>query len=113
MNTISLPPIPHASTNEKLIVGRLVIDLLAAGCMLTVNDGEENVVVHSNDPAAIFAALSSTDEDYLVVTHKELLSGGSGWVRLIWGNDVDVISDYVMRLETLLAGANALAEELS
>lgn len=110
MNTLSLPPIPHATTNEKLIVGKLVTDLLAAGCMLTVNDGEEDVVVHSNDAAVIFAALSSTDEDWLVVT---MPGQKPAWVRLIWGNDVDVISDYVIRLETLLAGANALAEELS
>lgn len=106
MSASTLPPIPHASTNEKLIVGKLVTDLLAAGHMLTVYDGGEDVVVLSNDADAIFKALSSTDRDVIRVTPR-------GWVLLVWGNDVDVISDYTMSLEPLLAGANALAEELS
>jgi hypothetical protein len=45
----TLPAIPHATTNEKLIVGQLVSDLLAGGCMLTVYDGEASTVTLSND----------------------------------------------------------------
>lgn len=103
-----LPAIPHATDNEKRIVGKLVTDLLASGATLSVNDGEEITIKNSSDPDTIYAALSSTCEDYLMVDGP-----GRRWVRLIWGNDVDVISDYVIRLEDLLAGANALAEELT
>lgn len=106
-----LPAIPHATDNEKRIVGKLVTDLLAAGAQLSVNDGEEVTVTRSTDADKIFAALSSTGEDYLMVDFPAT-GPRQRWVRLIWGNDVDVISDYHVSLEKLLAGANALAVEL-
>lgn len=109
-----LPPIPHATTNEKLIVGKLVTDLLAAGCLLTVNDGEDDVVIASTDAEAIYKAMSSTDEDWLIVSKVDGCNAfWPAWVRLVWGNDVDVISDYITRLEKLIAPANELAESLS
>lgn len=104
-----LPAIPHATDNEKRIVGKLVTDLLAAGHKLSVNDGEEIALKRSTDAEAIYAALSSTGEDYLIV---HVLGRTDRWVRLIWGNDVDVISDYHVSLEAEIAGANQLANEL-
>ena len=104
-----LAPIPDATDNEKRIVGKMVEDLLAAGLCLSVNDSEEIALKRSTDPAAIFAALGSTGEDYLMV---HIPNQRDQWVRLIWGNDVDVISDYHVALEKLLTGANALANEL-
>lgn len=107
---VPLPAIPHASDTEKKIVGKLVTELLEIpGLTLSVNDGEEITVKRSTDTAAIYAALSSTGEDYLIV-HE--LGMTDRWVRLIWGNDVDVISDYHTSLERYIAGANALAREL-
>lgn len=105
----TLPPIPHASTNEKLIVGKLVTDILAAGFPISVNDGEEITVSESTDPAAIFPALCSTDEDILYV-HKP--NGMHPFIKLVWGNDCDVISDYAVSLEPLIKGAEKLANEL-
>lgn len=106
---VALPPIPHGSTNEKLIVGKLVEELLAAGFTLSVNDGEDVTLSHSTDTAAIYAALSSTDEDHLIVhapkTHDRA-------VRLVWGNDVDVISDYHSSLEPYVVGATELSNKL-
>lgn len=109
-NYAPLPAIPHATDNEKRIVGKLVTDLLEIpGLTLSVNDGEEVTVKRSTDTAQIYAALSSTGEDYVLV-HE--LGKTDRWVRLIWGNDVDVISDYHVSLERYIAGANALANEL-
>lgn len=105
-----LPAIPHATDNEKRIVGKLVSDLLTAGAHLSVNDGEDITIVNCTDADKVYAALSSTGEDYLIVAIPG--AGAQRWVRLIWGNDVDVISDYHVSLEKLLTGANALAEEL-
>lgn len=107
----ALPAIPHATDNEKRIVGRLVTDLLAAGAQLSVNDGEEITLTRSRNPDKIFEALSSTGEDYLLVDFPAT-GPRQRWVRLIWGNDVDVISDYHTSLEAYLAGANTLAQEL-
>lgn len=101
-----LPRIEHATDNEKRIVGKLVEDLLAAGFQLSVNDVP---LKRSTDAGAIYAALSSAGEDYLLV-HE--LGKTDRWVRLIWGNDVDVISDYHTSLEPHMAGANTLANEL-
>ncbi len=91
---------------EYRIAKRVIMDALAAGYSLSVNDGEEYPVKRSTDAQAVFQALFSTDEDYLFL-HKE---GGKwclpddseddethdvvGWVRLIWGNVQDLISDY-------------------
>ncbi len=110
IGSIELPPIPHASTNEKLIVGRLVADLLAAGLTITVwNGGETSEIENCTDAAKIFAELGASDQDELTLDGPD---GYAGWIRLVWGNDVDVISDYSTRLETVMAAANALAEEL-
>lgn len=106
-----LPCIPHASDTERRIVGKLVEDLLAAGFALSVNDGEEVTVSKSKDPTEIYAALSSTDTDLLMVHSTNDVR--DRWIRLVWGNDCDVISDYLTSLEPFLAGAEALAEELS
>jgi hypothetical protein len=107
---MNLAPIPHATTNEKLIVGKLVADLLAAGFNLSVYDGEEYALSHSTDADAIYKALASTDTDrlYAYKTNERRRA----LVLLVWGNDVDVISDYSVSLEPHITGANHLADTL-
>jgi hypothetical protein len=106
-----LPPIPNASDIEKKIVGRLVTDILATGVTVSIYDGEEFALEDSNDEAAIYAALSSTDTDRIYI--HDLSRKRVGWILLVWGNDVDIISDYTTNLSPkLTAGANALADEL-
>lgn len=109
--TTTLPPIPHGTAIEKAIVGRLVTDLLAAGMTITVwNGGYDAEIQDSTDADTIFAELAASDQDELTMEkdgHYE------GWIRLVWGNDCDIISDYSIRLETLVAGAAAVAEELA
>jgi hypothetical protein len=106
-------PIDGASPHEDAIVKRLVKDTLAAGYVISVNDGEEFTVKRSADETEILTALHTTDEDYLHI-RKPGEKSRVGWVRLIWGNDADVISDYTdnPRIISLLEGANALAEKL-
>jgi hypothetical protein len=102
--------IPHASPNEKLIVGVMVSDLLAAGCSLTIyNGGDQPELEAETDAAKIFAALSASDEDEIVAVKD---GKRAGWVSLVWGNDCSVISNYTAGFEDLLARANKLAEEL-
>lgn len=105
-----LGPIKNASEIEQRIVGKVITDLLDADYFISVNDGEDDVVTDSKDAAEIFAALASTDTDTIHVTHPRKKRS---FVFLVWGNDVDVISDYGVSLEDVLAGANALAEELA
>lgn len=105
-----LPDIPNASTIERKIVGRLVTDLLAAGFSLSVNDGEEITVQKSTDADAIYAALSSTDQDYLYVHRPN--DKREPWIRLVWGNDCCVISDYLTSLDTWVDPVQQFATEL-
>jgi len=108
----AIPQIEHASDVEKRIVGKLVRDMLAAGYCLTIwNGGDEAEIARSTDEAAIFAALAASDQDEIEAYHPSSKSR-AGWVRLVWGNDCFVISDYTTNFEAVLAGANALADEL-
>jgi hypothetical protein len=98
---------------ERLIARQCIKDLLDAGYVVTVNDGEENTLIRSTHPAAIFAAMGTTDEDWLLVIKPGDLDSGS-FVRFVYGNDgPDVICDYGVSLEETLKRTNALAEELS
>jgi len=105
----AIPMIKHASAIECQIVGRLVTDLLGAGYAFTIwNGGDEAELDRSTDAEAIFAALAASDQDEII-----LYKGGhGGWIRLVWGNDCSVISDYTTNLDPLLAAANALADKL-
>lgn len=80
---------------------------------ITVNDGEEDVLLDSRDINAIFKAMMTTDEDYLLVS-RETKSTRYGWVRFIYGNSGwDVINDYTTNLEETLKLTNKLIEEMS
>lgn len=111
-NHVALPPIPHASDIEKRIVGKLVADLLAAGHNISVHNGGDTAELFcSIDADEIYKELAASDQDELVMRNNAT-GTKSGWVRLVWGNGVDVISDYTTNLEKVLADANALACEI-
>jgi hypothetical protein len=79
---------------ERSIVTRVIRDFLAAGHTLGVYDGEEVTIHHSADFDAVYAAMFTTDEDYLFIYNAHLKSR-IGWVRFVYGNDgPDVICDY-------------------
>ena len=95
---------------ERAIVRRVVVDALKAGYRLSVDDGgDELAIAHSTSQRAVLAALVNTDDDKLICEREDhrgvvwFVYGGSGW---------DVICDYSVRLEDMLAGANLLAERL-
>ena len=97
-----------SSLVERVIINRLIGDMLSAGALLGVNDGEETTLERSADPVAIKAAMYTTDEDYLLVWASGHTTGRcTGWVRLIYGNGEDVISDYSLNIENLVAPTNA------
>lgn len=97
---------------ERLIARQCIADLLAAGFLISVNDGEETTVKASTDATVIYRAMFTTDEDYLQVSHP---TGPvkNGWVRFIYGNDGwDVISDYTVNLTDVLKGCDALSDAM-
>ena len=91
----------YATHGERAMATKLVHDLLAAGCVLSVRDGYgsegEWVVKKSADAAVILDALASTDGDTLRA--RTMLGEHIGDCILIWGNAEDgseLLSDWQM-----------------
>jgi hypothetical protein len=96
---------------EERIARMLIACLLDAGYTVSVYDGEEFALKRSRDADTIIAALASTDHDVL---HARDAGGvHRGTVLLIWGNGTDLISDYSVKIETVIAPVNAFADMLS
>lgn len=104
---------------ELRIAAALVKSALDAGYAITVDDGDEDVIKRERDPAAIMNALFSTGRTRLYLHRPEVSVGGVpktwhakpfAWVKLIWGNGPDVISDYTLNVESLMTEPNAIAE---
>ena len=99
---------------EEQIVERCIADLLAAGYSLGVHDGEEITIHHSQDAAAVKAAMFTTDEVRLFVYKTDGPQGKRdwfGWVFFVYGNDGwDVINDHTCNLEDALKGVDEYAE---
>jgi hypothetical protein len=95
---------------EKRIARRVVRELLAAGYELTVNNGgeyDEIEIPWSRDFTTIVGAMFATDEEYLYARKGKLAS----FVRFVYGNDGwDVINDYGMSLEPVMAPINQYAD---
>lgn len=109
----AIPPIPHASDIERKIAGKVVQCLLDEGFKITVlAEGDDEVIKRCEHAPMIFEAMASSSYDVLQVTSNPKSHRRNSFVQLVWGNGVDVISDYGMSLEEVLAPANELAEAL-
>lgn len=108
---------------EKLILERLVRDLLAEGYRVNVNDNNADRETHvekSDNLHDIMAAIFKADidaDDYTLDIMRAANPEGSqwdhcGWIRVIEGNGASVISNYSTNLEKVVGPANALAYEL-
>jgi hypothetical protein len=106
---------------ERKVVGQLVRDILKAGYRLAVSlergyDVDE-MLIGSTDYKAIMDAAFAGDEAHIFIqpTDGPTLENGQvisdGRVYLVFGNDgYDVISDYTVNLEPLMAGANNVSD---
>lgn len=95
---------------EMKICSAVIDSLIAAGYKVGVNDGEDTTIKNSTDKEALMKAVFTTDEDYILAykDNKQI-----GWVRLIYGNCADLISDYTCNLEDSIKPANDLANSYS
>ncbi|NIE78367.1 hypothetical protein F3J45_28475 [Pantoea sp. Ap-967] len=97
---------------ERLIAREAIKGLIADDYKISVFDGEQTTLKDSTDAAAIEAAMFTTDEDQLHVTHQHV--GEQGWVLFIYGNDGhDVIADNTVNIEPALKGASELADKIA
>lgn len=121
------PEIRIRQVIEQAIAKKTIEVALAAGYMISVNDGEETTLVNCTDQKAILAAMFTTDEDYLYIHAKEIhalnqlplrpsmpkSAGFFGWVYFVYGNDGwDVISDHTTNLEGLLKPVSRLENQI-
>jgi hypothetical protein len=95
---------------ERRIVRRLVQDALDAGYRLSVNNGgDEDEIAPTDNKQEILEALFATDSEHL--QYHDASGRQVGAVYLVYGNDgYDVICDYSVNLESLLEGANEVAD---
>jgi hypothetical protein len=102
---------------ERKIAHAFIRDALAAGYVISVNDGEETTLIRSTSIKAILGAMFTTDEDRLYIDRPDDPVDDRrcfGWVLFIYGNDgYDVISDYTVNLEPLMKNPNLLANRYS
>lgn len=100
---------------EKQIVSKTVEVLLAAGYLLSVNDGEQIVVNKSEDAERILGAMFTTDEDQIIAYDRNAdLTVEAGSVGFIYGNDgYDVMNDHSMSLAEVLKPVDELIAELT
>ena len=100
---------------EGQVMKSAISELIAAGFVLSVFDGEEITVKKSTDESAIFAAMRTADIDTLYADRPN----GDGrencrrFVQFVYGNDGwDVIADNSSSLEDYLSQTDALANRL-
>lgn len=105
--------------HERLIVRSAIKELLSHGFRLSVFDGGKMVLKHSTDPAAVLAAMGTTDEDMLFVSHPDFpptppaKARYMGSVIFLYGNEPGVVmADYGANLEAYLTITNAVAEAI-
>jgi hypothetical protein len=95
---------------ERQIAQKIIEDGIAAGYTIDVYDGGATVLKRSIDPEAIVGAMFSTDSD-LLVFHEGDRRMGTVW--FVYGNSGwDVVADYSISLEHIMANADKLSDEL-
>lgn len=95
---------------ERQIARQIIDDGIAAGYTIDVDDGGAIVLKRSVDPEAILAAMFSTDGDKLIFNDGDRRKGS---VWFVYGNSGwDVVADYSLSLEHIMANADKLSDEL-
>lgn len=95
---------------ESLIVRTVVRSLIAAGYEIEVDnnagEGEEDIrCPYTKNYQKIVASLATTDEEILWARKPKSTEGG--WVKILYGNGEDCISDYTTNLESVIGKIDA------
>lgn len=95
---------------ERRIVTFMIEDAIKQGFALSVFNGEEVTVKKSTNATELWEACRTVDEETIFFHKDDVLVGG---VNLVYGNDGwDVISDYTVKLEDVLAATNRVVDEV-
>src|SRR5262245_52524556 len=98
---------------EERIARTLIKDLIHGGWFISVDNGEDQEIVGSQDLEAIIEVMCLTDVDrILVCKSSDNAKMINGWICLVYGNDgYDVVSDYTVNLEPYMKGVHTIEEE--
>lgn len=98
---------------EQKIAKQIITDAIAAGYLISVDDGGEVVIKRSRNKAEIVAAMFSTDSDTLTIRKADGTRVGA--IFLVYGNGADVISDYTdnSEIQRLLTRPLATSDQMS
>lgn len=95
---------------EQKIAKALIVSALKAGYVISVDNGDDEESRKFDCVSFVLKAMFQTDEEHL---HMWNPTNGQrvGWVFFVYGNDGwDVISDYTVNLEPIMADANKIAD---
>jgi len=105
----------HASLNEleKRIIVRLVNDLINAGKVLNVDNGGDSMELPAFSSCAdtVLNAMAETDVEHLIVSTRAC-PGIRSSILLVYGNGIDLISDYGMSLHPIIEPIFAWIESM-
>lgn len=104
---------------EHKIVRRTVQALLQAGFAVDVDNGgdTEELPQPYTKLSEVLKVMAEMDDEYLMVYRPASVADQSavavGWVHFVYGNDgYDVISDYTVNLDEVLAPINAWTDTM-
>lgn len=101
---------------RRIIEQRIIIaaaeGLIAAGCSVTVVEGEKVLLVDSTDPIAIDVALHASGEPGFLVKRVIDETLQEGWVDFVGVAGIEVTAGENLEVHDALQIANALAVQL-
>lgn len=102
---------------EKAIVRAAVRGLIKHGYHVSLFDGMETAVKPTQDIDAVMAEVQACDEEWLNARIPDPANPGKwltvGQLYVLYGNSPwEVLADYHVKLEPMLADANTLADKL-
>jgi hypothetical protein len=92
---------------ERKIANRLVETLLGCGYAISIDDGE-NETAPMTDQTRIVNDMAAVSMERLYVWRNDAKHDGEqitmsrvrhGWVLMVYGNEIDVLTDYTTNLE--------------
>jgi hypothetical protein len=98
-----MPYPAHLDPVEREIIDRLIRDVLAAGHVIWVHDGDAVVLRRSSDHDEIASRIATSFETTLIIESAPDLA----WIWLIHGNGCDVIGDWTPSAEPFLTEASS------
>ena len=85
---------------ESKIIRKTAKAILSEGYSIRVHDGVEFATGKTTKITEIMAACFATDITSFIV--YDAMNTRAGWVQFIHGNDIDVIHDYTMSLDSIM-----------